>query len=163
MSRRGGGRTRKILVPVDGSRPSKHAVRFAAHLSRLVDAGVTALRVINIPRFAHWIATHQRLEKELEEEAARILQDAREIARQYGVEIETEVRRGFPYEEIIKIARDDTSIILVVLGASGRERTSRQLLGRVAEEVVREVCRSLPCPVVVVPGTDEMIHERLGI
>ncbi len=154
---------KKILVATDGSRPAKHAVRYAADLSKKIGATVLVLRVINIPRFSHWATTYKVLEKELEEEAQKILDDARSIAREYGVEVETMVRKGYPDEEILKVVKEDLDIILLAVGASGKDLTSRRMLGSVTEEVVREVSRSLPCPVVVIPGADEMIHERLGI
>lgn len=154
---------KKILVATDGSRPAKHAVRYAADLSKKIGARVVVLRVINIPRFSHWVTTQKVLEKELEDEAQRVLENARAIARDYDVEIETMVRKGYPDEEILKVVKEDADIILLAIGASGKDLTSRRMLGSITEEVVREVSRSLPCPVVVVPGADEVIHERLGI
>jgi nucleotide-binding universal stress UspA family protein len=152
---------KKVLVAVDGSGPSKHALRFAVMLCRRMADEVVALRVINTPRLGHWIAVHQRMNLELEEEAQQILKDAEEVAKDHKVKLSTLVRRGFPDEEIIKTVNEDKEIFLVVLGSSGRGLTTRRMLGGVTEAVVREVSRSLPCPVVVVPAVDEMIRERL--
>lgn len=153
---------KKILVAVDGSRPSEHALKFAAVLCQCMADELVALRVINTARLSHWIAVHQRMNQELEEEAQRILKHAEEVAKQHHVKIRTMVRKGFPDEEIIKTVSEDKEIFLVVLGSSGRDLTARRMLGGVTEAVVREVSRSLPCPVVVVPAVDEMIRERLG-
>ncbi len=152
---------KKILVAVDGSRPSEHALRFAAVMCQRMADELVALRVINIPRLSHWIAVHQRMNQELEEEAQQILKRAEEVAREHKVRVSTLVRKGFPDEEIIKTVNEDKEIFLVVLGSSGRDLTTRRMLGGVTEAVVREVSRSLPCPVVVVPAVDEMIRERL--
>ena len=154
---------KKILVPVDGSRPSKHAVRYASDISKKLGAGVWALRVIDVPRFSHWMSAHQKLEGEMEEEARAVLEASKTIAREYGVEIETSIRKGYPYEEIINAVKEDPDVILVVMGSSGKNLTARRMLGSVTQEIVREVSRSLPVPVVIVPGVDEMLHERLGI
>ncbi len=153
---------KKILVAVDGSRPAENALRFAADLCRRMGHDLVALRVINIPRLSHWIAVHERMNHELEDEAHRILSHAEAVAKQHQVAIQTLVRKGFPDEEIIKTVNEDKEIFLVILGSSGRDLTGRRMLGSIAEAVVREVSRSLPCPVVVVPSVDEMIHERLG-
>lgn len=154
---------KKILVAVDGSKPSEHALRFAVDLCRAMGGDLVALRVLNIPRLSHWIAVHERMNKELEDEAEGILKNAQEVAKRHKVKIRPLVRKGYPDEEIIKLVNEDKEIFLVVLGSSGRNRTSRRMLGSVTEAVVREVSRSLPCPVVVVPGVDEMVRERLGI
>jgi len=153
---------KKILVAVDGSRPSEHALKFAVMLCQRMADELVALRVINTPRLSHWISVHQRMNQELEEEAKRILKNAEEVAKQHQVKIRTMVRKGFPDEEIIKTVNEDKEIFLVVLGSSGRDLTARRMLGGVTEAVVREVSRSLPCPVVVVPAVDEMVRERLG-
>lgn len=153
---------KKILVAVDGSRPSEHALKFAAVLCQRMADALVALRVINIPRLSHWIAVHERMKNELEDEAHKILNHAEAVARQYQVAIQTLVRKGFPDEEIIKTVNEDKEIFLVILGSSGRDLTGRRMLGSVAEAVVREISRSLPCPVVVVPSVEEMIRERLG-
>ena len=153
---------KKILVAVDGSRPSEHALEFAAVLCQRMADELVALRVINTPRLSQWIAVHQRMNQELEEEARKILQHAEEVAKQHQVKIRTMIRKGFPDEEIIKTVNEDKEIFLVVLGSSGRDLTARRMLGGVTEAVVREVSRSLPCPVVVVPAADEMVRERLG-
>ena len=153
---------KKILVAVDGSRPSEHALKFAAVLCQRMADELVALRVINTPRLSQWIAVHQRMNQELEEEAQKILQHAEEVAKQHQVKIRTMIRKGLPDEEIIQTVNEDKEIFLVVLGSSGRDLTARRMLGGVTEAVVREVSRSLPCPVVVVPAADEMVRERLG-
>ncbi len=154
---------KKILVPVDGSRPSKHAMRYAASISKKLGLGILALRVIDVPRYSHWMATHQKMESEMEEEAQTILETARGIAGDYGVSIETAIRKGYPFEEIVNVVKEDPDVVLVAMGSSGKNLTARRMLGSVTQEVVREVSRSLPVPVVIVPGVDEMLHDRLGI
>ncbi|MBI1865846.1 MAG: universal stress protein [Nitrospirae bacterium] len=153
---------RKILVAVDGSAPSKLALRYAAGQCRVCGAGILALRVINTPRFSQWIAAHEKLEEEMRDEAERILAEARAIAAEYRVEAETAVREGYPDEEIVKAAQEDPEVVMVVMGASGKNVTQRKLLGSVTQKVTAAVNRSLPCPVVVVPG-DEAFLDRLGM
>jgi len=154
--------SKKILVAVDGSKPSEYALRFAANLCKQAGSDLVVLRVINTPRLSHWIAIYERMNRELEEDAQLILKNAKDVAKQNKVKMQALVRKGFPDEEIIKVVNDDKGIFLVVLGSSGRNRTMRRMLGSVTEAVVREVSRSLPCPVVVVPGVEKMVQERLG-
>ena len=153
---------RKILVAVDGSAPSKLALRYAAGQCRTCGASILALRVINTPRFSQWIAAHEKMEEELREEAERVLGEARAIAAEYGIEAATAAREGYPDEEIVKAAQEDPDVVMVVMGASGKNVTQRKLLGSVTQKVVAAVNRSLPCPVVVVPG-DEAFLGRLGM
>jgi len=55
--------------------------------------------------------------------------------------------RGYPADEVMKIARDEKCDLIVVgnLGKSGIERV---LVGSVSEAIVRHA----PCPVLVVRG-----------
>ena len=57
------------------------------------------------------------------------------------------VRKGIPYIEIIKLARDE-GVDLIITGSCGRSGVKSMLIGSVAEKVVRNA----PCPVLTVRG-----------
>ena len=70
-----------------------------------------------------------------------------------GLEVESLVAVGTPFQEIAVIARD-LDVDLVVLGGYGRARQGpieQVFFGSTAEKVVR----LLPCPVLCVPLSEE--------
>jgi len=154
----------KILVCIDGSEFSKNAVRFGACLSAKIKAEVVALRVIDVPRYSHWMAISKKVKEEMNESAKKIIDDAQEIARkEFGVEVIGLIKEGSPVEIIIKTVHEDDEIAMVVLGASGKSHTARRFVGSTTEELIREVSRSLHCAVIVVPGHDEMYSKRCAM
>lgn len=155
---KGGG----ILVASDGSIPSLHALRYSIDLAKRVDAKVIAISVKSISRFSHWISAHKKLEEEMTEEAKRNIEKVKEIGVEKGVDIEGIVRTGEPPDEIVKLAKERNTA-LIAIGSSGKHLTARRLLGSVTESVLNQLGKNIICPVVVVPGVDEVIHERLGI
>lgn len=146
----------KILLCTDGSPPAKDAAKQAIALAKRMGMKLVALRVVDDERYtSDWQAIRETITKELEEHALRILRDVREEARKEGVEIDPQIRHGDASREIIAFVRENPDIQLVVMGATGRRRVSRQLIGSVAERVVRQVSRELLCPVMVTPHSDE--------
>jgi nucleotide-binding universal stress UspA family protein len=62
-----------------------------------------------------------------------------------SVQVATEVRRGFPAEEIVK-AQEESGADLIVISPLGRTGLAKYLVGSVTSNVVREA----KCPVLVV-------------
>ncbi|SFC61318.1 Nucleotide-binding universal stress protein, UspA family [Halobiforma haloterrestris] len=135
-----------ILVPYDGSAPSKDALEYA--FEKFPDADVTALYVVPAPE-GYWGAfddtTEVTPDDEAQDRGQTILDEAAQRAAEHDREIETEVATGEPDREIVEFA-EDHGADTIVIGSHGREGVSRVLLGSVAETVVR---RS-PIPVAVV-------------
>jgi nucleotide-binding universal stress UspA family protein len=69
--------------------------------------------------------------------------------REGPLKVETLVQRGDPVTEILRMAEDGASD-LIVMGTHGRSGIKRALLGSVAENVVHRA----PCPVLVVHSDD---------
>ena len=65
-----------------------------------------------------------------------------------GVDTDTLVKSGSPYEMIVDTARE-LGIDLVVMGKLGRRGVKRILLGSVAERVIEFA----PCPVLLSDGS----------
>ena len=61
-----------------------------------------------------------------------------------GLPVSTDVREGFPADEVRAVAESD-GVHLLVVGTHGRQGVRRALLGSVAEDLVR----TAPCPVLV--------------
>jgi len=159
----------KILAATDGSPAGQRAVSYAAELAKKIGAGLIALRVIHEEKFASlegyapWESVRQDLLSEIEKEALKILEEAREIGQRAGVEVDGVVRRGSPDEQIINFARENRDIIMVVMGSHGKGPLERLTVGSKTVQVAQEVGRRLPVPLLVVPSSLHCPECRLEI
>jgi nucleotide-binding universal stress UspA family protein len=142
-----------ILVATDFSDCACAAFQTAKKLGQPFGAKIILLHVIN-----HGVV--DRLAEYLKVEADSLLPDLRERAQQNlgeflercttgGLEVESMVAVGLPFQEIAVVARD-LAVDLVVLGGygrGGRGHIEEVFFGSTAEKVVR----LLPCPVLCVP------------
>jgi nucleotide-binding universal stress UspA family protein len=138
----------RVLVPIDGSPQSVHALDHA--LAYFPDADVTALYVIDPidavyvtefegPIFSgDWVSGAR-------ERANQVLENAAGRADAVGRELTTTVEVGRPNRIILEYI-DEHDIDHVVMGSHGRTGLSRIVLGSVSERIMR---RS-PVPVTVV-------------
>jgi len=140
---------RKILVGVDFSAGGAVALDYGAGLAELLGGAelvlAHVLEPVPAPADATWAVDLVELERQLEESAAKRLD---ELATAYGagkVRITLEIRRGVPYRELVDAA-SDLACDLIVLGTHGRSGLSHMLLGSTAERVVRHAA----CPVLTI-------------
>ena len=146
-----------ILCPTDFSELSVGAVNYAAMLAETFKARLHLLHVVD-QAYQYWMATGPEAvpaapagptPEELMETATKQMED---FASQYvpeKVQASGEVISGRPFLEIIRVAKEKKSD-LIVIGTHGRGALRQVLLGSVAEKVVRKA----PCPVLSVrdPG-----------
>lgn len=140
---------RRMLVPTDGSDASVAAARLAFRLARAFGATVDVLFVIDLLLCEELRRFDQRelddVRRELVDHGQRYVQVLRDEAQRQGLAVETEIRHGDPFEEIVARARE-FGADLIVMGHVGRRVRARVLLGSVAERVLEFA----PCPVMVV-------------
>ena len=108
---------RHLLVAIDGSDHSDHAIEIAADLAMRYHAKLTILHVARHPHVANTLIDLQELERiehvEFHEQdvlnlvAAKITADAEKRVRELGVpDVEVVARRGNPAQQIIEHAGD---------------------------------------------------------
>jgi nucleotide-binding universal stress UspA family protein len=134
---------RKILVPVDGSDPSVHAVNAAIDLARATGAEVVVLHVRE-----HELTWAVDVEVESVPEATELVDAYVRLFKDAGVSARGEVLRaahGQTPRVILDVAKHEDSD-LIVIATHGLSGWSRLLLGSVAHKVVH-LAR---CPVLVV-------------
>lgn len=155
---------KKILIATDGSDQARDATGLAIQLAAKLGQRLVALRVVDVDRYAsEFMAVREAVSRELEEQAARILEETKAMADAAGIAMETLIRHGDSSREIIRFAQEDPEVTMIVMGASGRRRLGRQLIGSTAERVVRQVGRDLPCAVIVAPSTVTTSEARLEL
>ena len=146
-------RAKKIVVGVDGSEPSRDALRWAIEEARLRGSTLLAVHAWQAPVVPADIAPVPmhvpaydvaELEPRLEQGARtivdRVVEDV--AGKHAGVEVRTEVVQGAPATVLIDAARDAE---LVVIGSRGRGGFSGLLLGSVSHQVAQHAL----CPVVI--------------
>jgi nucleotide-binding universal stress UspA family protein len=144
-----------ILVPLDFSAHSDHALDVALDWARALEAGRVVLVHVHQPlHIPTPLPGSGPTAPELE---ARIMEDARlaiaERARRVeeaGLTVECEVTLGDPSEEICKAAKARAAD-LIVMGTRGRTGLAHLLLGSVAQRTLGRA----PCPVLTVHREDD--------
>jgi|UniRef100_A0A7V6DPM6 nucleotide-binding universal stress UspA family protein len=146
-----------ILVATDFSDCSGVAFQAAVQLAQTFQAKVIVLHVINVKRLA---VLAEYLKEDSETLATKLREQAQQDLSQFlqrwntnGLEVESLVSVGTPFQEIAVIARD-LDVDLITLGGYGRARQGpieQVFFGSTAEKVVR----LLPCPVLCVPLTEK--------
>lgn len=137
-----------ILVPVDFSDTSEHALDYAVALAAKLGARVHLVHAVGIPTLGlpelglAWSSV--TMESLVNERQATIdkLAEARKSACEIGQHV---VRVGDARDVIVNVAKE-LHADLVVMGTHGRRGVARAVLGSTAEEIVR----TAPCPILTV-------------
>lgn len=128
----------RVLIAVDGSEPSRQALRWAAELLRGRDPLVVTL--------AHCLPTLsgelfvgpevvQRFFDETERLGQSILDTAQEMLRSQGIEARTLLRRGQPGPTLVALA-SECQVDLIFMGRRGLGRVQAALLGSTSAYVL---------------------------
>jgi nucleotide-binding universal stress UspA family protein len=134
-----------ILLATDGSEAAGAALDHAVTTADAHGATLHALSVAD-ERIALAADDTDDTRAELRERAQTAVDDAAGTASASGVHVETDVRDGVPFREVLACAAD-VDVGLIVVGTHGREgREKRINMGSTAERVVNRGDR----PVLVV-------------
>jgi nucleotide-binding universal stress UspA family protein len=150
---------KKILVPVDGSKPSEKAAEYAIFMAKTTKAQVVALHVMNAPAYAFTttpiegmptpaaIPIPLTVSSEERKIADSYLSRVEKIGKNSGVAVKTTIieNQQSVVHAITEFAEKE-SFDLIVVGTKGRTGITKFLLGSVASGVVTYA----PCPVLVV-------------
>lgn len=138
-----------FLVPLDFSPDADHALEYAIGLAAVLQAHVTLLHVLELPKLVDMSLTPYRVK--METESRRELEARLQRVRQAGVAGDMIRVHGVPFQEIIAVAKT-IGANLIIMGSHGRTGLRRVLMGSVAEKVVRLA----PCAVLATRHADAM-------
>lgn len=157
---------RKILAPTDLSESSQAGVRYALNLARAVGAEVTVYNVVNWRDLAETpdggeekasvnasFQRYERLRKNRQLGLARFLNTHFSDLIPW-VKIREKVELGVPAKSIMEWAKTDGAD-LIVISICGKDRPTRQFVGRIAAEVLR----NSSCPVLTIPPQPEEAED----
>ena len=137
----------RILVPIDFSEISISALKCALGFAEKLGASVHLLNVYEPPPFMAGYHTlpiaipdNEVIQKIRTDLDALILRDLPN-----NVKVESFVRKGKPYVEIVKVA-EEQNIDLIIISTHGYTGLKHTFLGSTAERVVRHAL----CPVLVI-------------
>lgn len=141
-------KTRKVLVAIDLSDYSAETLKYASDLAEKLRVDLIVANIINqrdvetFKKVALEIG-HLSVEEFLnhrEEERRSLIQHLIDETSCTHPSIKKLVRRGVPFQELIKIVEEE-GVDLVVMGAKGRTNLANVLFGSTAEKMFRH------CPV----------------
>jgi nucleotide-binding universal stress UspA family protein len=128
----------KILLPVDGSKASMNATKYAAKLAKN-SRSKTSVTILNIHEKAIFNLAKKVIPKDdiddyLRELSEIDLKSAQKILDEAGIKHSMVIAQGHPSEEIIKLANKE-KMDLIVMGVKGRNGFLDALIGSVAQRV----------------------------
>lgn len=133
----------KIVVGVDGSEPSKAALRWALRQAELTGGWVSAVISWDAPPIYGWEAAPSR--EDLNSDSAHILGEviAEVTSGHSDISIEREIVNGHPAKALLSSAEGAEGL---VLGNRGRGGFTKALLGSVTAYVTHHAT----CPITVI-------------
>lgn len=133
----------RVLLPTDGSETADSAIQQAVDIASNYDSIFHVLYVVDETEPVLNVRGSEASFDRLEAEGEEAVDDAVERANQAAVSaVRRSVERGEPAETILRYI-DTNEIDLVVMGTHGRSGLDRQLLGSVAERIVRHADASV--------------------
>src|SRR6185312_8687719 len=151
--REGGNVYQRILVPLDGSAFSTHALHEAVKLAKEQGAQLCLVHVVDLSGLYRAVGSGvpiADIEQRVLESSQQVLDDARARAVEQGVTPQTTLVRsdGVRISTAIIEQAERWPADLIVMGTHGRHGLERLFLGSVAEGVAR----SSPVPVLLIRG-----------
>lgn len=134
---------KNILVPIDGSKNSQHALKYASELAKLSDSNLFLLHVIDMNGIFSYPETTisdaaKYLIDDLKKQGSVILNHAQEQVNNLGVRATTIQVTGSVKEQIATTIPNEYDIDLIVIGKTGRDALSLLAVGSTTAYVVRK-------------------------
>ena len=135
----------KILVPLDGSEHSLHALEKALQIANKFDGKITLINVYSVSSFRLTPSQLYPFILKIRASGESILAEGKKMVLTRGIQVESRLKEGHAVEEILKTTRDG-NFDLIVMGARGISNLKEIFLGSVSHGVTTHA----PCPVLVV-------------
>jgi nucleotide-binding universal stress UspA family protein len=129
------GRYRKILVALDGSESSIHALKESFKLASSEKSWITVVSVVPSYEGELELVGVRDIKAALRQPCEQALSEASDLARAEGALIKTVCEEGEPYERIVDLVEGE-NCDLIVMGRRGVRRLERALIGSVTARVI---------------------------
>jgi len=149
---------KKILLPIDGSKYSKVATRYAAKVAKKNNSKITILHVMDVhfPRppsrepigldDLESVIIEIEHSTEIKNRAINIVNEIKKILTSMNIPCDTEYYLFGNIPEIIVNTAKEENFDLIIMGHKGLTGLKHAMLGSVAERV----CHLAPCPVLII-------------
>ncbi|MCD6380091.1 universal stress protein [bacterium] len=154
-----------ILLYVDGSESSVLAARMAITMAKVYGSNLRVMYVVNESLLNELLKAKifvkvekMDYERDIEDDAKRYLNYVKKLAEGKGVQLDTVLRKGVVYEEVLREVKE-YGADLVIQGELGEVQSLKDSFYEEGERILRKVS----CPVMVVRGKEkiESIFEAL--
>jgi nucleotide-binding universal stress UspA family protein len=140
---------RTYLVVVDETKEASVALRFAARRAAKTGGAVQIVALIPPAEFVQWGGVQATIEDEAHQRAEALLAGAAgSLMEETGIRPSIAVRSGDPVQVVRKMLMDDDKIAALVLGAAATGAP-----GPLVSHFAGTDAGSLPCPVMIIPGS----------
>lgn len=133
-----------ILIADDGSEGAGKGLRLAIDFAKQSGAALHIVCVEEIPDFPETIAEVKNEKRIADRHYRAILRRAEDLAETQGVKAHGHLRTGHPVRDIVRLAAE-LGTDLLVIGATGHSSFYEKVLGTRADRLVDLA----PCPVLV--------------
>jgi nucleotide-binding universal stress UspA family protein len=134
-----------VLFPIDGSREAREAVDTVANVVKTYQSRLVIISVVE-PIDATDTASAADREMASPEAIAKLLETAKALFQDQGIDTEVIEREGIPAFVICDVA-DEIGANLIIMGCRGLGLTEEGA----SDSVTNRVINLSPCPVLVVP------------
>lgn len=137
-----------ILLPLDGSETSAHALDYAIYLAKQTGATIHAVNCYELLDSTMEISGvfAKEVIKSVEKHAADVLEKAAHLIKTEGVKFTTKAIMGSPGKVLSNLAKTK-EFDIIIMGSRGHSDVSGLFLGSVTHKVLNTIY----CPVMVVP------------
>ena len=152
-----------VVILINGSEASIHAAQYGILLSKLYHCNLKAVYVVDSASLKQltmqkfFVADESRMyEDSLRADGNRYLDYVADIGKSKGVKIETELRTGAVWSEVI-MAADEMKAGLILVGGYKTEMNSNVEIHDAVSSASRDIIMNAHCSVLVV--REKMIEQ----
>ncbi|MCF8709261.1 universal stress protein [Rhizorhapis sp. SPR117] len=140
---------RIYLVVVDETKEASVALRFAARRAAKTGGAVQIVALIPPAEFVQWGGVQATIEEEAHQRAEALVSGAAgTLIEETGIRPSITVRSGEPVQVVRKMLEENDKIAALVLGAAASGPP-----GPLVNHFAGTDAGTLPCPVMVIPGS----------
>jgi len=151
------GKYNKILVALDGSERSKHAYEEILKFAKETRAEVLAISVVpSHKELVSSLSVFGHVKDLIRKPYIKALEEAKELAEENDIKIETHLEEGKPYEKIIEIAQKE-NCDLIVTGRRGITSFEKILIGSTTHRIIN----NSPIDVFVIPKYAKISFKKI--
>jgi len=145
-----------VMVPIDGSALSEIAVELAVHSAGVFASHITFVYVVDVTEYNRFgsIDGGAAISYRMQTEGKMFLENAAQVARAAGLEVETKLIEGVPDKILIDLSKNQD---MIIMGVTGKGGSGYGRVGATAAKVVEGAF----CPILTLKSGSRKITDVL--